>query len=88
MTQSAMLDRHAFGAGLQEATESRFEPADLQAAFADMHTRAAGEFPRLAEWLSAPSGPSMDDQFELVLGFLLDGIATCMPAEDEARQHM
>ncbi len=80
MTQSAMLDRHVVGAGLQEATESRFEPADLHAALSDMHTRAVGTYPTLAEWLAAPGGPSMDDQFELVLGFLLDGIATRLPA--------
>ncbi len=84
MTQAAMLDRHVFGAGLQEATEARFGTADdptaLHAAMTDMRARAQGEFPNLARWLSAPSGPSPDDQFELVLGFLLDGIATQLPA--------
>jgi AcrR family transcriptional regulator len=76
MTWSAMLDRHVFGAGLQEATESRHEPSELGPAFAAMRERAATDFPTLAAWLATPTGPSMDDQFELVLGFLLDGIAT------------
>ncbi|HEY7594181.1 MAG TPA: TetR/AcrR family transcriptional regulator [Actinophytocola sp.] len=84
MTQSAMLDRHVFGAGLQEAMESRFEaPSAVSEAMSDMRARAAGKHPNLAKWLSAPSGPSMDDQFELVLGFLLDGIATQLPRDKE-----
>lgn len=76
MTYAAMLDRHVFGSGLQEAVESRSEPADRLTTMADMHERAAGRFPNLAQWLSAPTGPPLDDQFELVLAFLLDGIAT------------
>jgi AcrR family transcriptional regulator len=80
MTQAAMLDRHVYGAALQEATEARFAPTDdpttYHAAVTDMRERAAGTFPTLAEWLAAPSGPSPDDQFELVLDLLLDGIAT------------
>lgn len=83
MTQAAMLDRHVYGAGLQEATEARFaltdNPTAFYAALTDMRERAAGKFPKLAEWLSTPNGPSPDDQFELVLGFLLDGIATQLP---------
>jgi AcrR family transcriptional regulator len=83
MTHAAMLDRHVYGAGLQEATEARYtltdDPAGFHAAVTDMRERAAGTFPKLAEWLSAPTGPSPDDQFELVLDFLLDGIATRLP---------
>lgn len=79
MSQAAMLDRHVFGAGLQEAAEARFAPTDCYAAVTDMRDRAAGTFPKLAEWLAAPSGPSPDDQFELVLDILLDGIATRLP---------
>lgn len=83
MTHAAMLDRHVYGTGLQEATESRFATADdptaHHAVVTEMRQRAAGAFPRLAEWLSAPSGPSPDEQFEQVLGFLLDGIATQLP---------
>jgi AcrR family transcriptional regulator len=84
MTQSAMLDRHVFGAGMQEAMESRVEtPEAVYAAMREMHARAVGRFPKLAAWLSTPSGPSPDDQFELVLGFLLDGIATQLPDHRE-----
>jgi AcrR family transcriptional regulator len=80
MTQSAMLDRHVFGVGMQEAMESRVEtPEAVHTAMREMHARAAGRFPKLAQWLAAPSGPSPDDQFELVLGFLLDGIAAQLP---------
>lgn len=83
MTYAAMLDRHVFGFGLQEATEARFATADdpttHHAALADMRERSAGTFPNLAAWLAAPTGPSPDDQFALVLDFLLDGIATQLP---------
>lgn len=80
MTHSAMLDRHAFGSGLQEAAESRMEtPEAMHEAMTDMRARADGRFPNLAAWLAAPSGPPPDDQFELVLNFLLDGIATRLP---------
>lgn len=80
MTHSAMLDRHVFGSGLQEAAESRVEtPEAIHAAMTDMRTRAEGTYPNLAAWLSAPSGPPMDDQFEMVLNFLLDGIAAQLP---------
>lgn len=80
MTHAAMLDRHVYGSGLQEATEARFgtggDPTVHLATLRDMRERATGRFPHLAAWLAAPSGPSADEQFELVLGFLLDGIAT------------
>jgi AcrR family transcriptional regulator len=81
MTQSAMLDRHVFGSGLQEAVESHYEPEHRRTMITDMRTRAAGRFPKLAEWLAAPTGPPPDEQFELVLGFLLDGIASQLPTE-------
>lgn len=83
MTHAAMLDRHIYGTSLQEAVEARFgtadDPTDHYAVLTDMRERAEGAFPALAEWLSEPSGPSADDQFTLVLGFLLDGIATRLP---------
>ncbi|GAB3881210.1 hypothetical protein GCM10029964_036920 [Kibdelosporangium lantanae] len=80
MTYAAMVFQHVFGSGLQEATEARFDTADdptaHYAVFLDMRERAAREMPTLSAWLSAPSGPSADERFELVLGFLLDGIAS------------
>lgn len=51
------------------------EPVD-PALFAPVRDLAvARDLPLLAAWLSAPEGPPVDEQFELGLGFLLDGIA-------------
>lgn len=36
---------------------------------------AARDLPNFTAWLSAPSGPTPEEQFALCLGFLLDGIA-------------
>jgi hypothetical protein len=41
---------------------------------------ASGRYPLLTNWLARPAGPSADEQFDLGLGFLLDGIATQLPA--------
>lgn len=79
MTYSAMVSRHIYGSGLQEATEARSEPAELYPAMTEMRRLAEGRHPNLAAWLANPAGPSPDDQFELVLGFLLDGITTRLP---------
>ena len=89
MTYAALIDRHIFGSGLQEAEEARMsrehgldDEAVLRTAMAAVHDLAAadGRFPRLASWLARPSGPSPDEQFRLGLGFLLDGIAGCLAA--------
>ncbi len=89
MSYAALIDRHILGSGLQEAEEDRAsqragltDGAALLAAFAPVHDLAAadGRFPLLASWLAAPSGPSPDEQFRLGLEFLLDGIATRLPA--------
>jgi hypothetical protein len=84
MTYAALIDRHIFGSGLQEAEEARMsqrhgldDDASLTAAMGAVHDLAAtgGRFPLLASWLAQPAGPSGDEQFDLGLGFLLDGIA-------------
>jgi AcrR family transcriptional regulator len=89
MTYAALVDRHVFGSGLQEAEEARFErhhglerAEDLLAAFATVHDLAAadGRLPLLAGWLARPTGPTVDEQFELGLAFLLDGIAARLPS--------
>jgi AcrR family transcriptional regulator len=73
MTYSAMIDRHVLGTGMQEEIEGG--PVD-PALFETVHTLAvARDLPLLSEWLSAPIGPPAAEQFELGLGFLLDGIA-------------
>ena len=89
MTYAALIDRHIFGSGLQEAEEARMsqrhgldDDAGLENAMGAVHDLAAadGRFPLLTSWLARPAGPSADEQFDLGLGFLLDGIATQLPA--------
>ncbi len=84
MTYAALVDRHVFGSGLQEAEEARFgqrhgldSAEGLLSAIAVVHdlARSSGDLPHLTTWLAAPFGPTADEQFELGLGFLLDGIA-------------
>lgn len=84
MAYAALLDRHILGSGLQDAEEASMNrrhgldsDTGLAAGLAAVHKLAAssGEYPRLASWLTQPSGPATDEQFELGLGFLLDGIA-------------
>lgn len=73
MTYAAMIDRHVLGTGLQEEIEGG--PVD-PALFGEVRALAsAQDLPLFSTWLSAPSGPSVSEQFELGLGFLLDGIA-------------
>jgi AcrR family transcriptional regulator len=88
MTYAALIDRHIFGSGLQEATEARMsrehgldDEAALRTAMASVRDLAAagGRFPLLTSWLAQPSGPAPEEQFQLGLGFLLDGIARCLP---------
>ena len=88
MTYAALIDRHILGSGLQEAEEARMsrrlgldDEAGLAASLAAVRELAAasGQYPQLAGWLACPAGPSGDEQFELGLGFLLDGIATRLP---------
>jgi AcrR family transcriptional regulator len=89
MTYAALIDRHIFGSGLQEAEEARMsrrhgldDDASLMAALAAVHDLAAasGLYPHLTSWLADPVGPSADERFGLGLGFLIDGIATQLPA--------
>jgi AcrR family transcriptional regulator len=87
MTYGALVDRHVFGSGLQEVEEAemsrRFgldDDAGLTAAMATIHDlAAAGHYPNLTSWLAHPAGPTADEQFDLGLRFLLDGIATQLP---------
>ena len=89
MTYAALIDRHIFGSGLQEAEEARMsrrhgldDEASLTAAIAAVHDLAAasGRYPHLTSWLADPTGPSADEQFEIGLGFLIEGIAGRLPA--------
>ncbi len=89
MTYAALIDRHIFGSGLQEAEERQMHARyrldsmeKLLAAMAPVRELADryGNLPLLAGWLAEPSGPTMDEQFELGLDCLLDGIARRLPA--------
>jgi AcrR family transcriptional regulator len=84
MTYAALLDRHIFGSGLQETEETTFErahgltdPDSLYAAIGLVRDLAAadGRLPHLTKWLTNPTGPTAEEQFELGLTFLLDGIS-------------
>jgi AcrR family transcriptional regulator len=72
MTYAAMIDRHVLGTGMQEEVEDTPDPALFEVV---RSLAVARELPLLASWLAAPSGPTVAEQFELGLGFLLDGIA-------------
>jgi AcrR family transcriptional regulator len=93
MTFAALIDRHIFGSGLQEAQEARFNerhgldrPEHVIAAIASVRDLAIadGRLPLLASWLAEPTAGSVDEQFELGLDFLLDGIATRLPRRRRA----
>lgn len=87
MTYAALLDRHILGSGIQHAEETRTrhrqhltDDASFVAALtAHRDLAAASNAPLLARWLTQPTGPTPDAQFELGLDFLLDGIATRLP---------
>ena len=88
MTYAALIDRHILGSGLQEAEEARMsqrhdldDPGTMAAALATLHdlAAAAGRYPVLTRWLADPAGAPADEQFELGLSFLLDGIARSVP---------
>lgn len=85
MTYAAVIDRHIFGSALQaveeRAMEQRYgiasaaELADAITAVSDL-AAATGTYPILASWMTDPQIATPTEQFELSLGFLLDGIAT------------
>ena len=84
MTYAALVDRHIFGSGLQDAEEHRMRTRyglhsaeKILAAITQVRDLATadGRCPQLTRWLSEPVGPSMDEQFELGLDCLLDGAA-------------
>jgi AcrR family transcriptional regulator len=87
MTYAALLDRHIFGSAQQEAEEVAMRrrhglaTADrlTEAIAGARDLAAAGGNRLLAEWMSAPSGADMDEQFELSLTFLIDGIGGRLP---------
>jgi AcrR family transcriptional regulator len=88
MTYAALLDRHIFGSALQAAEEramfQRYGLASmeqLEAAITSVRALAVadGSYPVLAEWMASPVSASPDEQFELSITFLLDGVAARLP---------
>jgi AcrR family transcriptional regulator len=86
MTYAALLDRHVFGGALQAAEERAMRERygivdikDMTAAISDLAV-ADGRYPMLSTWMASPSPVSADEQLELSLIFLFDGIAAQLPA--------
>jgi AcrR family transcriptional regulator len=88
MTYAALVDRHTFGGALQAAAEldllARHGLEDrgaLAAAIGRVRAiaEARGDTPILAGWMASPTIATPTEQFELSLGFLLDGIAARLP---------
>ena len=84
MTYASLIDRHIFGSALQAVEERSMEQrygivnaeelAHAITAISDLAS-ASGEYPILSSWMADPHVVNPSDQFELSLGFLLDGIA-------------
>ena len=94
MSFAALIDRHIFGSGLQETQEARFNAShgidsqeSLLSAIAAVRDLAVadGRVPLLAGWLARPRTATFDEQFELGLEFLLDGIAGRLPRSRRRR---
>jgi hypothetical protein len=87
VTYAALLDQHIFGAALQ-ATDERVmherygvkSTDELAAAIAATRALVAEDsYPILTSWMAAPTIISPDEQFELALTFLIEGIAKRLP---------
>jgi AcrR family transcriptional regulator len=85
MTYAALLDRHVFGGALHAAEERAMrerygivDMKDMTAAISDLAV-ADGRYPMLSTWMASPSPVSPDEQLELSLIFLFDGIAAQLP---------
>jgi AcrR family transcriptional regulator len=95
MTYASLIDRHIFGSALQaveeRAMEHRYgianadELARAITAISDV-AAASGDYPILSSWMVEPHVVSHTDQFELSLGFLLDGIAAEL-RQSKRRKH-
>ena len=84
ITYASLIDRHIFGSALQVVEEGAMEDRygittadELAQAITATRDLAAvgGSYPILSSWMAHPSVISPTEQFELSLGFLLDGIA-------------
>jgi len=82
MTYVAVLDLHIFGSALQAAQDLALRrryglatTGDVTAAIIERRALAA-PYPLLASWMAEPVTTTADEQFELSLAFLIDGIAS------------
>ena len=84
MGYASMLERHIIGLAMQEAEEEKLRrhydfstPESTQAALQPLRDLigASDRYPNLNQWASTPAGLNIDEQFELGLLCLLDGIA-------------
>ena len=80
----ALLDRHVFSSAVLAAEERSTmaahgikDAAELMTAIRDLtrSVTAGGAYPLLAKWMSAPHGPTSEEQMIIGLDFLLEGIA-------------
>ncbi len=84
MAYAAVLDLLIYGSALQAAEEHAMrqrygvtDVSDLTDAITEMRSLADPDrYPLLAAWMAHPSAASPDEQFQLSLTFLLDGIAS------------
>ena len=84
MTYAALIDRHIFGSAIQDVEEREMEQrygltsanevAHAITAVRDL-AAASGNYPILSAWMADPRVATPTEQFELSLGFLLDGLA-------------
>ena len=84
MTYAALIDRHIFGSAMQDVEEREMEQrhgltsanevANAITAVRDL-AAASGNYPILSAWMADPRVATPTEQFELSLGFLLDGLA-------------
>jgi AcrR family transcriptional regulator len=84
MSYATLIDRHILGSALQAVEERAMDQRyglttadEVAAAITAVHQLAAqsGDYPILSSWMAAPHITSPTEQFQLSLGFLLDGIA-------------
>lgn len=84
VTYAALLDRHVYGGALQAAAEDDLTDRyglstgeELAAAIVSARelVGADGRYPILAAWMAAPTVVTPEQQLELSLAFLLDGIS-------------
>lgn len=95
ITYASLIDRHIFGSALQAVEEREMERRyglenadELSRAITAVRDLAAasGDYPILTSWMADPHVSTPTEQFELSLGFLLDGIAAQLRRRKRAKR--